>query len=103
MRSRLTDKSGNQYWKSERKHLARMRQILDDQYVKYVYIMSQDKWLLPDSFTLTLFKHNAGLFPKDIAKTWRYEKNSRLIPVNKEDHNKMIDDKISRLQARKIV
>jgi len=81
--------------KYERKRLLELDDILNDDKIKYCYIIKGGVYYRPNYSGYTDFKHNAGIYlKKDAIDSAKHSKEIRIEEIVIDVHNKMIVDKI---------
>lgn len=88
--------------KEERERLVKLDEILNNPNIKYCYII-KGSYYRPNSCGYTSLKFDAGVYPKDEAVDHaKSVREIRLERIDIEEHNKMINEKISELKSRLI-
>ena len=84
----------------ERKRLADLQEILDNENIKYCYIR-KGGYYKPNSCGYTDFKHRAGVYTKEEAVSHAIScRDIWLERIDIEEHNKMMKDEIRDLERR---
>lgn len=88
---------------NERERLLELEKILIDDSFSHCYI-KKGGYYRPHSSGYTDFRHRAGIFTKEEAvKSAKSCRDLTIIPINKDEHNKMINDEIDDLKTRLII
>jgi len=88
--------------KEERKRIAALDLMLSDEKIKYCYI-KKGYYYRPNSNGYTEYLAYAGVYTvKEAVATAKGCRDLSLIPINIEEHNAMINEKILDLQTRVI-
>lgn len=79
----------------------KLNAILVDDNIKYCYIKKGGSYYRPNSCGYTEYKYRAGVYKKEEAiKDCLSAQELYVIPINIDEHNKMINSQISELQTR---
>ncbi len=85
---------------NERKRISKLDEIANNPNIKYCYII-KGIYYRPNSCGYTSLRFEAGVYPKDEAvRHAKSVREVRLECVDIEEHNKMINEKISELHGR---
>lgn len=85
----------------QKERAAKLHAILNDDNIKYCYIRKGGYYYRPNSCGYTEWQYRAGVYKKEEAiKDCLSVQELSVIPINIDEHNKMINSQISELQTR---
>jgi len=85
----------------ERKRIEELNLILDDETIKYCYIIKRGEYYRPNSCGYTSFKHRAGVYTKkEAVNSSKSCGDLRIEPIDIEEHNKMIERESRELKEK---
>ena len=86
---------------NERERISFLDLILNNDSIKYCYIMKRGEYYRPDSCGYTSYKAHAGIYTKEDAVDHAKSCDELvIIPIDIEDHNKLIKNLVADLQTR---
>lgn len=86
---------------SKRKRISDLDEILNNEYIKYCYIIKRDSYYVPHSCGYTDFKYKAGVYSKeDAVSSAKSCRDLRIERIDIDEHNQMIKDRIQDLNTR---
>lgn len=87
----------------QRKRNEKFDEMLNDSSIKYCYITKRGQYYAPNNCGYTDYKINAGVYTKEDAIGSAKSCNElNIIPINIDEHNKILQDKIDDLKSRLI-
>lgn len=88
---------------NERKRESELDDILNNPKIKFCYIVKSGFYYRPNSCGYTESRYEAGVYKKeDAVNEAKYCDELSIIPIDIENHNKMINEKIEILQKKLI-
>lgn len=85
---------------NKRKRLNKLNSFLENPDISYCYI-KKGSYYRPDGCGYTDMRHRAGVYTKqDAVSQAKSVQDLYIIPINIEEHNKMINDEIDDLKSR---
>lgn len=88
----------------ERERIAKIDEILNNQFITYCYIYKSGQgYYRENKCGYTYLKHEAGIYEKqDAACDAKSVKQLSIQPIDVEEHNKLLNDKINELTKKLI-